>query len=363
MVKTRQSNIELLRIICMILIVTGHIIKVHGRTSDLSDGDEIIKLIGISFTSVATNTFVLISGYFGLNFKIERLIRLVFQTLFYSLVLLSISIIIGWHSFDLKKDIFALFPILTKQYWFVTCYIILYVISPWLNLSIKHMDKKMYLQSLIIGFVIIYLWPTFSYLFNTAQFIGDSGYGIVNFSFLYILGRYLNLHHVQKHSSSFYFNLYFICCISLFICQYSLSWILGFEFTSWISYNTVFILFGALCLFEAFRNVKLQSNIINYFAKPCLAVYLIHLNPYIWNSFCKSIGVSNYHGFHYVLLLLSLPIIIYVTCAIIDLCRIKITNKLEETIISFLHTTSKKVMKINKKATNISFYSDGNDMP
>ena len=340
--KTRQSNIELLRIICMILIVMGHIILVHGEASDLTDGDEIIKLFGLSFTSVATNTFVLISGYFGLNFKIDRFIRLVFQTLFYSIVLLFVSILIGWHTFDFKKDIFAFFPILTKQYWFVTCYIILYVISPWLNLLIKQMDKKMYLQSLIIGFVIIYLWPTFSYLFNTAQFIGDSGYGIVNFSFLYILGRYLNIHHRQKHSSTFYFSLYIICCISLFICQYSLSLIFGFEFTSWISYNTVFILIGALCLFEVFRKVKLQSKIINYLAKPCLAVYLIHLNPYIWKSFCRTIGVSNYHGISYVLLLLLLPIFIYVICAIIDHCRIKTTNKLEETIISFFTSWKQK---------------------
>lgn len=349
MVKTRQSNIELLRIICMILIVMGHIILAHGKASILTDGDEIIKLIVLSFTSVATNTFVLISGYFGINFRIERFIRLVFQTLFYSLVLLFVSIIIGWHTFDLKKDIFAFFPILTKQYWFVTCYIILYVISPWLNISINHMNKRMYLQTLIIGFVIIYLWSTFSYLFNTAQFIGDSGYGIVNFSFLYMLGRYLNIHHEQKHSPTFYFSLYFLCCISLFICQYSLSWILGFEFTSWISYNTVFILIGSLCLFEAFRNIKMQSNIINYFAKPCLAVYLIHLNPFIWKSFCKTIGVSNYHGIQYVLLLLLLPIIIYVICSIIEHCRIKTTYKLEETIISFFTSNKQKINNKNQE--------------
>ncbi len=306
----------------------------HKKGQELTNSIEIIRLFCLSFTSVAVNTFVIISGYFGINYKIERFIKLILQTFFYSACLLLVSSAIGWHTFDIKKDIFSFFPILTKQYWFVTSYVVLYVISPWLNLSIKNVDKKTYKQILIVGFIIIYVWPTFSYLFNTAQFIGDSGFGIVNFSYLYLLGRYLNMHYVQNHTSAFYFRGYILTGITLFICQYSLSWILGFEFTSWISYNTVFIFTGAIFLFLTFSNLNIQSNIINYWAQPCLAVYLIHLNPYVWKGVCETIGVRSFYGFQYLFLLMILPNIVYIVCAIIEIARLKIMIGIENKIVS-----------------------------
>ena len=324
MANQRLSNLELLRIVCMILIITGHVISRHSKAICLTDSDEIIRLFGLSFTSVSVNTFILISGYFGLNFKKVRLLELVLQTFFYSVSLLSVSVLLGWHTFAIQKDFIAFFPILTKQYWFVTCYLVLYVISPWLNMFIKNFDKQTYRRLLVVGFAIVYLWPTLSYLFNTAQFIGDAGFGIVNFCYLYLLGRYLNIHYCQKKSSSFYLRLYVLTSITLFILQFSLSYLLGFEFSSWISYNTIFVFIGAICLFLSFLGMSFQSQFVNFWAKPCLAVYLIHLSPYIWIRFCEVIGVSDYHGIRYIIFLIILPIIIYFACASIELFRLKV---------------------------------------
>lgn len=341
MAKIRSSNFELLRICCMLMIVAGHIVLYHKTTYAIDGVDEIIKLLCMSFFSMAVNTFVLISGYFGIHFKKERFIQLIIQTFTYSVLLLIISVAIGWHTFNLKKDIFALLPILTKQYWFVTSYVVLYVISPWLNRWISTLDKKDYKRFLILGFAIIYLWPTFSYLFNTSQFIGDCGYGIINFSYLYMLGRFLNLYYKDIHSPIQYFGGYCLAAIVLFICQYSLSWVLGFEFTSWISYNTVFILAGSVCLLLTFKNIQFKSKIINYWAKPCLAVYLIHMSPYIWDGFCNALDIPEYHGFNFVLVILFLPIVIYIICASIEICRSLLMKPLEKSLINFINSSDK----------------------
>ena len=320
----------------MLMIVAGHVVLRHKAPYAITDSDEIIKLFCMSFFSVAVNSFILITGYFGLFFKKERFIRLIFQTFFYSAILLLVSILIGWHQFNPYKDLFALMPVLTKQYWFITCYVVLYIISPWLNEWIKSLDRKTYLQILGMGFVIIYVWPTFSYLFNTGQFIGDSGYGIINFSYLYLLGRFLNLHLTDSHSSSRYFFGYLISAFSLFVCQYSLSWILGFEFTSWLSYNTIFILFGSVCLFMTFKELDFSSRLINYWAKPCLAVYLIHLNPYIWGGFCDYIGISHFHGFSFILVISLLPFVVYLMCSFIEILRIYFLGGLENWVVGKL---------------------------
>ena len=341
MAKIRSSNFELLRICCMLMIIAGHIVLYHKTKYDIYEADEIIKLLCMSFFSVAVNTFILISGYFGILFKKERLIQLIIQTFTYSILLLLLSIAIGWHNLNIKKDIFAFFPILSKQYWFVTSYVVLYIISPWLNRWIGTLDKKDYKRLLILGFAIIYLWPTFSFLFNTRQFIGDCGYGIINFSYLYMLGRFFNLHYKDIHSSTQYLGGYFLSAIILFICQYSLSWILGFEFTSWISYNTVFILAGSVNLLLAFKNIHFTSNIVNYWAKPCLAVYLIHMSPYIWNGFCSAIGVPEFQGLNFIFLVLLLPIIIYFVCSSIEIGRGIIMKPLERGLISIINSSDK----------------------
>ena len=331
MVSKRQSNLELLRITCMLFIICGHIINSHDRAINLLDGDEIILLLYRGFIGVAANAFILISGYFGITFRKDRLLKLVYQTFFYSVFLLLISIAIGWHSFDIKKDFGAFFPILTIQYWFVSTYVVLYIISPWLNYSINSISRNTFKKILIVGFIIIYVWPTFSCLSNSRHFIGDEGFGIVNFSYLYFFGRYLNLHYTPNHSSFFYLCGFFFSGLSLFVISFSISLIIGHEFNTLYAYNTIFVFLGSLCLFLTFKNFHFDSNnIINYMAKPCFAVYLIHYNPNIWWNFCKGIGVSDYHGLSYIVLLFVLPIIIYFICIIIEQCRNVLTNMVKD---------------------------------
>lgn len=336
MINKRQSNFELLRIICMLFIICGHIIGSHERATNILDGDEIIRVFYNSFTCVGVNAFVLISGYFGITFKKDRLLKLIFQTFFYSVVLLLISIAIGWHSFDIKKDIGAFLPIISIQYWFISTYVVLYIISPLLNISIDSISSNTFKKILIVGFIIFYVWPTFSCLTNSRQFIGDEGMGIVNFSYLYLLGRYLRLHYIQNRSPYFYLSGFLISGFILFICTFSISLIIGNGFSSLFACNTIFIFFGSLFLFLSFKKIQLHSNLINFMAKSCLAVYLIHYNPNIWWNICKSFGVSNYHGIPYILLLFIFPIIIYTLCVFIERFRILITNKIENKIINLL---------------------------
>lgn len=332
----RNSNIELLRIFCMLMIIAGHIMMSHGTLFSLINCDEIIDLFFRGAFCVAVNAFVLISGYFGIQFKKERLAHIVIQTFFYSVIFFFLAIVLGWHTINIQTDLFAFMPILTKQYWFVTCYVVLYVISPWLNCWVNCLEQNKYKNFLIIGFVVFYLWPTFSYLFNAPQFIGDAGYGIVNFVYLYMAGRYVRLFFTCVHTFKYYFGGYFISAMVLFFCQYCLSWLLGFEFTSWFSYNTIFCLLGSGCLFMAFMKLSFHSSIVNYWAKPCLAVYLIHMAPFIWTRFCVVVGVKEYHGLPYLLLIFTLPVFVYFLCAIIEICRVRIWEGVENRILSCL---------------------------
>lgn len=325
----RKSNIELLRICCMLMIISGHIIMGHHNQHTLSTFDEVFGLFWRGACSVAVNAFVLITGYFGIKYRWERLVKLDMQVLFYSMSLFVLAIILGWHQIIIKEDFLYLFPLLSKKYWFVTCYAVLYIIAPLLNKWCASMKKDEFQLVLTGGFFIIYIWPTINFLFNAPQFINDAGYGIIIFSYLYLLGHYLCHYYTREKSSLFYWGGYILSATALFICQYGLSLILGFEFSSYLSYNTIFVLIGAIFLFLAFERMTFSSNIINELAKPCLAVYLIHLHPCIWKPFCNWLRVYDYHDIYYVMLLVILPIIIYLACVMIEVIRLKLFGELE----------------------------------
>lgn len=104
--------------------------------------------------------------------------------------------------------------------------------------------EKKFKVILILGFVLIYIWHTICFIFNFGRPIDDAGYGIPNFVYLYLFGRYLKIHcNISIFKRNFLID-YISVCMLPFIFQLSYSLVLGFSFTSLLSYNTVFVFFG-----------------------------------------------------------------------------------------------------------------------
>ena len=89
--KQRQSNIELLRIIAMLMIIAHHF-SVHGGFQYSTD-DLTINYLWINFIAIGgkigVNIFVLISGYFLINavgFNVNKLVKLWIQIFSYSIL-------------------------------------------------------------------------------------------------------------------------------------------------------------------------------------------------------------------------------------------------------------------------------------
>ena len=82
-----RSILELLRIICMILIVAHHL-GVHGHYGNMqiSPLNKFVILLLKSGGKLGVNVYMLISGYYLVNssFKLSRLINTLALTLFYS---------------------------------------------------------------------------------------------------------------------------------------------------------------------------------------------------------------------------------------------------------------------------------------
>ena len=80
----REGNIELLRIVCM-LIILGHHLAWHGvaMQSPLRENRAIATFL-FAGGMTGVNCFVMITGYFLAPFKSKRFFATILQTLFYS---------------------------------------------------------------------------------------------------------------------------------------------------------------------------------------------------------------------------------------------------------------------------------------
>ena len=87
----RNTNIEILRILLMLMVCFLHL-AVHGYgyfshnthpLNNVSDHSFLLSLL-VSLTIPAVNTYVLISGYFGIKFKWNSVFAFAFQALFFS---------------------------------------------------------------------------------------------------------------------------------------------------------------------------------------------------------------------------------------------------------------------------------------
>lgn len=326
----RESNFELLRIICMVFIVWGHLMIAYSGNRDIAGLDYIEPHFVRSFTVVAVNVFVLISGYFSISFKFSKLLKLGEQVWFYSVALFVFAVVMGWHEIQPVKDIGYLVPISSKKYWFITIYAILCFLSPMLNKMSVSISKDNFKSILIIGFFLIYVWHTIGFILNFSLPIEDAGYGLPNFIYLYLFGRYLKIHCSLSESKGNFLIGYFFTGVLLFVFQLSYSLFLGFSFTSLYSYNTVFVFVGGGFLFMFFARLKMTyNNFINSWAKNCLAVYIIHLHPLCWGKLCEFLCIEEISSLWLIPYSLIISLLLYFVLATIEKVRLCLLGEIE----------------------------------
>lgn len=93
----RNSNIELLRIIAMLMIVAHHYVTDSLPSYYLSDGpNKWLSELLYSYGKTGVNIFVLITGYYMVNmsFSIKRPLKIIGQVWFYSAMTLLVCLMI-----------------------------------------------------------------------------------------------------------------------------------------------------------------------------------------------------------------------------------------------------------------------------
>ena len=188
MSKTRNTNIEIIRIISIVMIVISHYC-VHGMIfpSTMPLGPNRFLLEFFTLGNLGSILFVLISGYFMINskeIKKKKLIKLILQVMFYSIIIYIIIILIRQEPFSIKNAIKNVFPITFKQYWFASAYIMLYILSPFINKFLNSLSRKEHLTFISVLFFIFSILHTLT----TIDFYGNE---LMEFVMFYSIGAYI----------------------------------------------------------------------------------------------------------------------------------------------------------------------------
>lgn len=293
----RLANIELLRILAMLMVVMLHYLGKGDLLPAMTvkmDGTGYIAWILESLSIVAVNVYVLISGYFLVEseFKVGKLARLVGQVLFYTILITVAAFlfgIVGREELGFYNMIVQVFPFQLEQYWFMTSYLVLYILSPVLAMGIKTMSKKQ-LQIVTCLFV-VFMCVEKSIL--PVQIAFDKrGYDALWFLCLFLVAAYIRLYGLGFLEKKIWPTmLYFGSVAMIFIESIAISVVyektgeLGHLVGSTYHYNHIFVFLASVGLFMAFKQIKIKdgwfSNVVCKIAPYTLGVYLLHEQVYV----------------------------------------------------------------------------------
>ena len=334
----RQANFEILRVVAMLMIVFWHFIQnVMMRTGAMEESsivcifNYIILQYGMILCCVGVNLYVMITGYFLVDksFKSNRFFRVWIQTAFYSIIIALIFYITQPKSVSIKDILVGFIPIRSSAYWFVTDYLGLILIAPFLGKAAKALSYRHYIRLLA---VIILVGTNFigGYPFGDSMG-GNMGYSLIWFVCLFMIGAFIRLHG-NKIPSYNYLKLYIITGGFVFIYFVIRQFIkTGFSFEGFkyedLHYNS-FPAILAFLLFTWFKCKNIQNNNFTSFlvkiAPYTFGVYLIHNNRFVSNHLWNAIPNNIHNSYYTIFAAIAICVTIFIICIIIDYVRDKL---------------------------------------
>lgn len=361
----RNVGIEILRIISMLMIVMLHVLLFGLKYNELNifsmKGAITNLLEAICFCAV--NIYAIITGYVLVNKrpKINRLIDLWFQVIFYLLMSCILIFILYPQNFSKISLIFAFIPVITNKYWYFTGYFVMFWCIPLYNWIISNLTMKQYRKMIFVMLFVFCLLGWISSVLSNTTFGLNYGYSFLWLSVLYFLGAGIKLYGLElffikrKISQN---TILFIALFSgalTFISKIVLSkltmMVLGHELfvDAFYSYLSPTVLIETICLVIYFSNLKIRgSKALTKISGATFGVYLIHQTPFFTN-YCWNF-LSKYRTapiFKYILVILVSVICIYVVCTLIEMIRSFIFDKLR--VCSISNRIAEKINKLMMK--------------
>lgn len=323
----RDAGLDLLRIICTMMVVCNHLLSWTGLLEDTVEPMTSIWLgenILFVFLLPAVNCFVLISGFFlcTAKFKLKKLGSLWLQAAVYSVGLYMLVCLFDESTaFSFTVFIKSCLVITMERYWFVTAYVLLYIVSPFLNFAIHAMSRRMHAMCCMVLLAVFSILPNLVYIVDYSGVNG--GYSFLWFCVMYVVAAYIRLYlPVRVKYQKWMFPIAILCalfmCGEKFLAHMITPHIFGTVVLDsfFYSYNSIVAVPCAVALFQGFRGLAIHpqwcKKAIGFFAPLTFAVYLIHSHPDFIRALLSALDVpARAHSF------MLFPYLVICTCVVV----------------------------------------------
>ena len=324
----RDANIELLRILLMGMIIGLHVLFFGGSFLWLPKSGTLFTAYFLeSLFSPAVNCFILISGYFGVTsfFRKQKFIGLWGTAIFYSVLFSALYFALSGNPLRLSDIARAFAPVITKRWWFLGCYLAMYLLSDFLNKLLLTLNKNEFRRLVTIGFFMFVALSTLSEFFSPITPLVDSGgYSLLYFLYLYTVGAYMRLHVKRLWRPALCAALFLasiFCSFALSSLFYSLSDKFDNAAPFW-HYDSAPVFFAAVFLLAFFKQLSVTWQGFAVLSPLVFPVYLIHEHIHLRAFIYEALGWNRaYFGLEFLARYFLSIIIIYISCLAVEFAR------------------------------------------
>ena len=282
----RNSNIEALRILSMLTIVAHHY-AAFGFSSEalaLSRNKLFVDLLGMHVRT-GVDLFVLITGYYSVKsrLRLKKILTVLGSVWYYSLGMLAFFGLTGLLPIGYEEGREAVLPFLMGEYWFASYYVLLLLLSPFLNILADGLDRKSHAALCLLLFTLCTVLPS---LLGVSFAAGM----LPLFAALYLCGAYLRLYMPEGAGRTGRRSLILALAL-LLLCVVRLSFVdlagqrdgdlarLENALSFMGVYSPWAFLLAVLLLLAACGREPRHNCYVNRIGGLCFGVYLFHANP------------------------------------------------------------------------------------
>lgn len=337
----RSSNLELYRIICMLLIVAHHYVVNSGLIGangpllkDFTSGNSVFLSLFGAWGKTGINCFLMITGYFMCTSKItfRKFLKLIAQIYLYKILLFLIFLATGYETISFDRMVKLLMPFWGFSDGFTSCFIAFWLTIPFLSILVQNLSRRQHQLLLLLSLGIYTLLgsiPTFNITFNYITWFG----------IIFFISSYIRLYpHPIFERKSLWGWLSLVSVVLAIASILGLRFLfgnrvgMGYNFVS--DSNKFFAVAVAVCSFLWFKNMRIKySKVINAIGGSTFGVFLIHtrgdaMRQWLWKDLVDCVG--HYYSMSTVrLILYSFAVVfaVFIICNLIDQLRIATLEK------------------------------------
>ena len=266
------------------------------------------------------------------NITWKKLCKLLGEVYFYNIIIWCLFFFSGYETFSIKGILKVFFPFFTVADNFTGCFLLFYLLIPFLNKMIHTLTEKEHFLLMAWCLGVYVILPSFAKANVVLNYV-------TWFSVLYVIAAYIRLYPKNWFDSEKITGL--MAGTSLLLSWTSVIVLailsrmdgkeVGICYFFVADSNKVLALATGIGAFLFFKNLKIgYSKIINTIATSTFGVLLIHANSdtmrrWLWKDICNNVGV--YQEGNIILHGIISVAIIYMACTVIDIIRIHLIER------------------------------------